>query len=171
MSQHPVTTEYGEGEHQIGETLEALLELQMPTIMLWPNVDAGSEDVSRGMRKFREKFHPDLIRFYKNFPVEIFVRLMYRAACLVGNSSAPIREGAFLGAPAVNIGSRQHGRQRGSNVIDVPHDRVAIVGAVREQVAHGRYPSELIYGDGQAGPRIAEILAHRPLRIQKTITY
>ena len=101
----------------------ALDELKMPAVMLWPNVDAGSEDVSRGMRKFRERYKPDYIRFYKNFPVETFLRLMRSAACLVGNSSASIREGAFIGTPAVNIGSRQDGRERGPNVVDVGYDR------------------------------------------------
>lgn len=171
VSQHPVTTEYGSGEAQIGETLAALETLGMPTIMLWPNVDAGSDDVSRGMRKFRETHRPEHIRFYKNFPVETYARLMYRAACLVGNSSAPIREGAFLGTPTVNIGTRQQGRQRGANVVDVGHDRRAIVDAVRAQVAHGRYASEHIYGDGAAGPRIADILATAPLVLQKQIAY
>jgi UDP-hydrolysing UDP-N-acetyl-D-glucosamine 2-epimerase len=171
VSQHPVTTEYGEGERQITETLAALQELQMPTIMLWPNVDAGSEDVSRGMRKFRERHHPEYMRFYKNFPVETFIRLMKSAACLVGNSSAPIREGAFIGTPAVNIGTRQQGRDRGPNVVDVPNDRNAIVDAVRKQIAHGPYPSDHLYGDGQAGGRVADVLARVPLRVQKRIFY
>ena len=171
VSQHPVTTEYGEGEHQITETLFALDELRMPTIMLWPNVDAGSEDVARGMRKFREKHYPNQIRFYKNFPVEMFAGLMLRASCLVGNSSAPIREGAFLGTPAVNIGTRQQGRERGANVVDVLHDRQQIVEAVRGQVQRGRYPSEHLYGDGKAGPRIADILSQASFRLQKRITY
>lgn len=171
VSQHPVTTEYGEGEEQITETLMALHELRMPTIMLWPNPDAGSDDVSRGMRKFRERCRPEYIRFYKNFPVETFVRLMKGAACLVGNSSAPIREGAFLGAPAVNIGSRQGGRDRGANVVDVPHDRKAIVESVHRQIAHGPYPVDHLYGDGQAGGRVADVLARVPLRVQKRIFY
>jgi UDP-hydrolysing UDP-N-acetyl-D-glucosamine 2-epimerase len=171
VSQHPVTTEYGEGERQIAETLAALHELQMPTIMLWPNVDAGSEDVSRGMRKFRERHHPEYIRFYKNFPVETFIRLMKCAACLVGNSSAPIREGAFIGTPAVNIGTRQQGRDRGPNVVDVPNDRAAIVEAVRRQIAHGPYASDHLYGDGEAGGRVADLLARVPLRVQKRIFY
>ena len=171
VSQHPVTTEYGQGERQIAETLMALQDLQMPAIMLWPNVDAGSEDVARGMRKFREKHRPEFIRFYKNFPVETFIRLMKSAACLVGNSSAPIREGAFLGTPAVNIGSRQHGRDRGANVVDVPNDRAAIAAAVRRQIAHGPYPADHLYGDGEAGARVADILAQVPLRVQKRIFY
>jgi UDP-hydrolysing UDP-N-acetyl-D-glucosamine 2-epimerase len=171
VSQHPVTTEYGQAEQQITETLLALKDLAMPTIMLWPNVDAGSEDIARGMRKFREHHRLDFIRFYKNFPVETYLRLMNSAACLVGNSSSSIREGAFLGAPAVNVGSRQDGRERGPNVIDAPHQRQAIVEAVRRQVEHGQYPSAHIYGDGQAGVRIAEVLARTPLHVQKRIQY
>jgi UDP-hydrolysing UDP-N-acetyl-D-glucosamine 2-epimerase len=171
VSQHPVTTEYGQGEQQITETLMALHALKMPTIMLWPNVDAGSEDVSRGMRKFREHFKHDYIRFYKNFSVETYVRLMKQCACKVGNSSAAIREGAFLGVPAVNIGTRQIGRERGKNVIDVSHDRGEIIEAIKAQIANGHYASEPIYGDGNAGKRIAKILAETEISIHKRMTY
>ena len=171
VSQHPVTTEYGAGEQQITETLMALHELRMPTIMLWPNADAGSEDIARGMRKFRERHRPDYIRFYKNFPVETYVRLMLGCACAIGNSSAPLREGAYIGVPTVNIGSRQRGRDRAANVMDVENDRGAIVEAVRKQVAHGRYESDHLYGDGEAGGRIADILASAPLRVQKRLCY
>jgi len=171
VSQHPVTTEYGQGEHQISETLMALDELKMPTIMLWPNVDAGSEDVSRGMRKFREHFEHDYIRFYKNFSVETYVRLMKRCACKIGNSSAAIREGAFLGVPGVNIGTRQSGRERGKNIIDVDHERSKIVAAIKKQIENGHYPSEPIYGDGHAGTRIAEILGNVEPDIHKKMMY
>ena len=171
VNQHPVTTEYGQGKQQIKETLMALHELQMPTIMLWPNVDAGSEDIATGMRTFRENMKPEYIRFYKNFPIETYVRLMLTCACVVGNSSAPVREGAFLGVPAVNIGTRQEGRDRGPNVVDVPYDHAAIAAAIRKQVAHGRYASDHLYGDGDAGPRIAELLARVPLKVQKRLVF
>jgi UDP-hydrolysing UDP-N-acetyl-D-glucosamine 2-epimerase len=171
VNQHPVTTEYGHGKAQIWETLEALDELRMPTIMLWPNVDAGSEDIASGMRTFREKRAPEYIRFYKNFPIETYVRLMISCACAVGNSSAPIREGSFLGVPTVNIGTRQTGRDRGPNVIDVGYDRRAIVEAIRHQLAQGRYPSDHLYGDGKAGARIANVLATAPLRVQKGLAF
>ena len=171
VNQHPVTTEYGQGKEQIRETLMALDELQMPTIMLWPNVDAGSDDVSRGIRKFREHTPHEHVRFYKNFPVETFVRLMSRCGCMLGNSSAAIREGAFLGVPAVNVGTRQAGRDRGANVIDAGYDRRQIVDASRRQLAHGRYPPDRLYGDGRAGERVADILARAPLRIQKRVMY
>ncbi|MGQ9652440.1 MAG: UDP-N-acetylglucosamine 2-epimerase [Thermodesulfobacteriota bacterium] len=171
VAQHPVTTEYGQGEAQIRETLGALATLRMPAVMLWPNADAGSEDVARGIRKFRERHPHEYVRFYKNFPVEVYVRLMMRCACMVGNSSAAIREGAFLGVPAVNIGTRQMGRERGSNVVDVGHDREQIVKAIERQLEHGRYPSEPIYGDGHAGERIAHILSQCELSVQKRISY
>jgi UDP-hydrolysing UDP-N-acetyl-D-glucosamine 2-epimerase len=170
VNQHPVTTEYGQGKEQIWETLEALDELKIPTIMLWPNVDAGSEDIATGMRTFREKRKPEYIRFYKNFPTETYIRLMLSCGCAVGNSSAPIREGAFLGVPAVNIGTRQMGRDRGPNVIDAGYDRHEIAAAIRRQLGR-RYSPDHLYGDGRAGGRIAELLAGVPLRTQKRLVF
>jgi UDP-N-acetylglucosamine 2-epimerase len=149
----------------------ALEQLQMPTIMLWPNVDAGSEEIATGMRTFREKRQPKYIRFYKNFPIDTYIRLMLSCGCVVGNSSAPIREGAFLGVPTVNIGTRQRGRDRGPNVVDVGYNRDEIVAAVRQQLAHGPYPSDPLYGDGQAGGRIADLLARVPLTVQKRLVF
>ena len=92
-------------------------------------------------------------------------------SCVVGNSSSAIREGAFIGTPGVNIGTRQSMRQRGSNIMDVDHDRKEIADAIHRQMKHGRYPSEPIYGDGNAGERIADVLSHCSVRLQKQITY
>lgn len=171
LSQHPVTTEYGAGERQITETLLAIHELDLPCIALWPNADAGSEDIARGMRKFRERHRDGKIHFFKNLPTETYIRLLRRTACLVGNSSSGIREGAFIGTPVVNVGTRQDHRQRGHNVIDVDHDRDAIREAIRRQLEHGLYPRDPVYGDGRAGERIAEVLATCTWRLQKCITY
>ena len=171
VSQHPVTNEYGSGEEQITATLEAVRKVDLPAIVLWPNADAGSDDVARGVRKFRE-LHPDApFHYVKNLPPEIYVPLMAKTSCLVGNSSSAIREGAFIGTPAVNLGTRQLDRQRGANVIDAPHDRDAIEAAIRERIAHGRFESEPIYGDGHAGERIADILASVEISIDKRITF
>lgn len=171
VSQHPVTTEYGEGERQVTATLEAVREVGLPAVVLWPNADAGSEDVARGIRKWRERKLDAGMHFFKNLPISSYVGLMKKTACLIGNSSSGIREGAFIGTPAVNIGSRQDMRERGANVIEVPHERQAIAGAVRRQVAHGPYASQPIYGDGTAGKRIAEVLAVARPAVQKRITY
>jgi UDP-hydrolysing UDP-N-acetyl-D-glucosamine 2-epimerase len=171
LSQHPVTTEYNEGERQIHETLMAIHQLGTPAIALWPNADAGSEHISRGMRKFREHFDDSKIHFFKNLPTDVYIALMRRTACLVGNSSSAIREGAFIGTPAVNIGTRQTMRQRGSNVIDVGHNREGISEAILQQMEHGPYPSEPIYGDGHAGEQIADVLSRCTWQLQKLITY
>ena len=171
LSQHPVTTEYGDGERQIHESLMAIRELDMPALALWPNADAGSEDIARGMRKFREHYDDAKIHFFKNLPTDVYITLMRRTACLIGNSSSAIREGAFIGTPAVNIGSRQAMRQRGKNVLDIAYDRREIVEAVCRQLDNGAYASEPIYGDGHAGERIADVLARCTWRLQKQITY
>jgi UDP-hydrolysing UDP-N-acetyl-D-glucosamine 2-epimerase len=171
MSQHPVTQEYGDGERQITQTLKAVQEVDLPAVVLWPNADAGSEQTARGLRKFREHEDDSKLHFFKNLPTTDYIKLMSKTACLVGNSSSAIREGSFIGTPSVNIGPRQEGRQRGSNIIDVDYDAQQIAGAIRKQVAHGRYESEPIYGDGSAGTRIADILADRPLSIAKRMTY
>ena len=90
---------------------------------------------------------------------------------MVGNSSAAIREGAFLGVPAVNIGTRQTGRERGGNVIDVDYDSEQVFDAISRQLDNGRHPTNPIYGDGHAGQKIADILATTTLGTQKRITY
>lgn len=171
VSQHPVTTGYGAGERQITETLEAIRETGLPAIILWPNADAGSDDIARGIRKWRERKLDHDMHFFKNLPVATYIRLMRRTACLVGNSSSGIREGAFIGTPVINIGSRQDMRERGANVIDAEHERQAIREAIMKQLDHGCYESQPIYGDGQAGKRIADILARCEAQVQKRITY
>lgn len=169
--QHPVTTEYGQGLAQVNETLAAIAELKMPTVWLWPNVDAGSDDVAKGLRMFRERYNPTHIQFFRNFSVEDYARVIANCACLVGNSSSAIREGSFLGVPAVNIGTRQQGRERSNNVVDVGYAAADIIQAIRPQIAHGRYPSDQLYGNGQAGERIASILGSAKFKIQKRLAY
>ena len=122
VMQHPVTTEYGQGLDQINQTLEAVAAVGMQALVFWPNVDAGSEDVAKGIRVFRELGRAHGFHFFRNLPPEDFVRLMAHCACMVGNSSAALREGSFLGTPAVTVGTRQQGRERGPNLVEVEHD-------------------------------------------------
>ncbi len=171
VMQHPVTTEYGAGLQQVEETLAAIEDLQVQTAWFWPNVDAGSDEISKGLRLFRERHRNGNVHFFKNLPPEDFLTLIANAACCVGNSSSFIREGSFLGVPAVEIGSRQEGRAVAENVLRVPSDRERIRAAIEQQLAHGRYPSSTLYGDGNASGRIVEVLASCELKIQKRITY
>jgi UDP-hydrolysing UDP-N-acetyl-D-glucosamine 2-epimerase len=169
--QHPVVTEYQDNIKNINETIAVIDELRIPTVWIWPNMDAGSDGIAKGIRMFRELREPDYIRFFKSVPFAEYAKLLYNCRCLIGNSSSGIREGAFLGTPVVNIGSRQNGRDRGLNVMDTPYDRQAIKQAILKQFSNGRYPSDDLYGDGKAGHKISEILATVDLKIQKTIAY
>ena len=169
--QHPVTTEYNLNINHINETIRAIESLKMGTIWIWPNMDAGSDGISKGIRIFRETRRPEYIHFFKSLPIEHYAPLLANASCIVGNSSSGIREAAFLGTPTVNIGSRQAGRERGKNVIDVDYDHVQIKDAIQRQVQHGHYEPDYIYGDGNAGEKIADILHTFEFRLQKKITY
>lgn len=169
--QHPVTTEFNKAREDALKTLEAVNALKIPTFWFWPNVDAGSDGTSGAIRAFRETVKPKHIRFFKNMEPHDFLRLLKNSNCLVGNSSAGIRECSFLGVPVVNIGSRQNRRQRGENVLDVDYEISEIKDAILSQISKKEYPSNPIYGDGTSGYKIAEVLANTDLNFHKTITY
>jgi len=169
--QHPVTTEHTLARRHVTETLYAVRDLGLPTVWFWPNVDAGSDGTSRGIRAFRELERPANIHFFKNMVPLDFLRLLHNSCCLVGNSSVGVRECSFLGVPAVNIGSRQAGRESGQNVVNVEYDRSAITRGIRHHMRNGRYPKDLLYGDGHAGQRIAQTLSNATLTVEKKLTY
>ena len=175
VMQHPVTTEYGDGFKQINETIKAVSKLNFPTIWLWPNVDAGSDEVSKGLRIYREKNIDSKIFFIKNFTAEDYLSVIYNCSCLIGNSSSAIREGGFLGVPAVNIGTRQTGREVGKNIINVDYDEKKILKAIDKQLKRNKkFPSSKIYGDGNAGKYIASILSNlniKKISIQKKLSF
>jgi UDP-hydrolysing UDP-N-acetyl-D-glucosamine 2-epimerase len=171
VSQHPVTTEYGNNKKQVEETLVALGKLSMPVIMLWPNADAGGDDISTGIRAYREKNNPQWLHLFKNLPTHIYIHLMNTTSCLVGNSSSGVREGAFIGTPVVNIGTRQNKRLRANNVKQVGYNSNEILNGIRIQIKHGKYNQSNIYGDGECGLKIAKILSEINPSIQKTIAY
>ena len=171
VMQHPVTTEHERAREHVEETLRAVHEIGLPALWFWPNVDAGSDGTSGGIRKFRESERPDNMYFFKNMTPTDFLRLLYNSRCLVGNSSVGIRECSYLGVPVVNIGSRQAGRDRGMNVCDVGYDRDEIITGIRHHLGNGRYPQDPLYGDGHAGERIAGLLATAPLCIEKRLAY
>lgn len=165
--QHPVTTEHSHAMQQINETLKALLETNMQTIMLWPNPDAGTDLLSKGIRSFREKNPASLIHFFRSFCAEDYLALLKNAASVAGNSSSAIMEGGFFGTPAVNIGTRQNGREQCINVINAGYNSEEIKNAILRQLAHGRYEPDYFFGDGRSGERIAQILATHSIKIQK----
>jgi len=171
LSYHPVTTEYSDNALVYSIILEALLSMEYQLILLWPNSDAGSDKISSIIRGTREKDKHRSLRVFKNIKFEDYIRLLNITQCLVGNSSSGIREGAYIGTPVVNIGSRQNGRQRGNNVIDVVVNKEQIAMAVAKQIEHGKYPSCEIYGDGTSAEKIWKILQIANPPVQKRICY
>jgi UDP-hydrolysing UDP-N-acetyl-D-glucosamine 2-epimerase len=171
VMQHPVTNEYKDSRKHINETLYAIKDIGFPVLWFWPNVDAGADGTSAGIRTFREKNKTSHIHFFKNMEGEDFLKLLYNSKCLVGNSSVGIRECAYLGVPVVNIGSRQNKRARGTNVLDVAYERESIAKAIQHFIHNGRPEPSYVYGGGDAGMKMAELLVQIPLRFHKTINY
>jgi UDP-hydrolysing UDP-N-acetyl-D-glucosamine 2-epimerase len=166
--QHPVTTDADNRQH-LETTLRVVSSFDLPTIWFWPNPDAGTGEMADSLRHMRER-HPELtahMRFITNVPANDFVALLAHAACLVGNSSAGIKECSFLGTPVVNIGARQQGRLTAEHVMHVGHDAEEIAAAIASQLAHGRYDPSNIYFKDNASETITNLLATTPLYTQK----
>jgi UDP-hydrolysing UDP-N-acetyl-D-glucosamine 2-epimerase len=166
--QHPVTTEAAHRAH-VEATLRAVASLGMPAIWVWPNADAGTGEIAERLRHFREHGEPHAapMRFITDVPADEFVALLKLTACLVGNSSAGIKECSYLGTPVVNVGGRQQGRLHADNVVHVDYDADAIAAAARAQVAHGRYASSDIYFHDGTSQQIVDILSRAELYTQK----
>src|SRR3989338_1059129 len=163
---HPITSEKDNRKHT--ETLLNVIHtMGIQTVWFWPNVDAGTDDVAKAIRVFREKVRPAHMHFITYFQPDKFVALLKKSACLVGNSSAGIKECSYLGIPAVNIGHRQDGRTRGPNVQDAAEDADAIRTAIEMQLKHGKYPMSDVYYRKHACAYIANMLAKIPLYTQK----
>lgn len=171
VMQHPVTNEHEESRNHITESLKAIDKLGIPAFWFWPNVDAGSDGTSKGIRSYREKNKINHIHFFKNMEPTDFLRLLVNSKCLIGNSSVGIRECAYLGVPVVNIGTRQNRRDRGYNTVDVGYNADEIQKAVLHFLSSERPKCSEVYGGGDAGQLIADKLAKVKLSYHKTITY
>jgi len=171
MVQHPVTTEFGKGATQVTATLNALKTRKEQKIVLWPNIDAGSDHVSKAIRIFREKNYTENFHYYRGFSPEDYNAILNNAVCVVGNSSSFIREGSYLGTPAVIVGDRQEGREHGENIIFADYSEDDIARKIDIQIKHGKYACSVVFGEGTAGIQIAQILSEIPLIINKRMTY
>lgn len=166
--QHSVTSEFVSARAQIEETLHAVHELKLPTVWFWPNADAGSDDISKGIRSFRELHEPAHIHFLTyRLRSDQFYGLLKKSCCLVGNSSSGLKEAGLLGVPVVNIGTRQTGRHTGPNVLTVPYERKSIHEAIKSQSVVGKYEPDHFLYKPDTGKNIADILSSIKLYTQK----
>ncbi len=168
---HPVTTEYLTAEAQMDQLMQALRDCGHQVVLIWPNIDAGSDGISQSIRRFREINHDTPLHVYKNFSPETYIPLLRDARCLLGNSSSFIRDASFLGTPVVLVGSRQEGRQRSKAVIRVEARRDEILAALRQQISHGHYPPSKIYGEEGVSKKILEVLVELQGYQQKRLAY
>jgi UDP-hydrolysing UDP-N-acetyl-D-glucosamine 2-epimerase len=173
VMQHPVTTELISARKQINETYNALQNYKGQIFWFWPNVDAGSDDTSKALRIIRENENPENIYFIRNLSPEDFIVFLSKAECIIGNSSVAIREASFLGVPAINIGTRQTGRERGKNVLDTNYSAKEITDSLREILEYNALvrESDTLYGDGFAGQKIANIIAETEIPFTKKLQY
>ena len=171
VSHHPVVTEVTDAPAHYAMLADTVRALGLPAVWVLPNLDAGAEAALAPVEALlADRSAPPVARV-GSLPFDHYAALLAHARCLIGNTSSGLREGAFLGVPAVNIGTRQTGRARGPNVANVAYDGAAILATARAQIAHGRYPRDTLYGDGNAGPKIAAALAAAWPPIDKTICY
>jgi UDP-hydrolysing UDP-N-acetyl-D-glucosamine 2-epimerase len=156
---HPVPTDYQSQYDKTWEVIEAVDDLDIPAFWFWPNMDAGTDQVSKAIREYRNRRQPDDVKFYINLRPRDYLTVVSNSACLVGNSSVGIRECSYLGQPSLNIGERQMSRERAENVIDVPCHADDIREGIETQLASGGYQRSTLYGDGTAGEQIAELIS------------
>jgi UDP-hydrolysing UDP-N-acetyl-D-glucosamine 2-epimerase len=168
---HPTTTEYGGEVLQINNLLAALDAIRTQTVFLWPNIDAGSDHISKAIRVFRDLRKPEWLRTLINLTPEDYLRVLAHAACAVGNSSSFVRDAGYFGTPVALIGNRQQGRETGDHVLAVRPEAAEIEAAIRYQLARGRYERCTLYGDGYVSVRITEALATLEGYIQKRLHF
>ncbi|MCL2687828.1 MAG: UDP-N-acetylglucosamine 2-epimerase [Methanobrevibacter sp.] len=162
--QHPVSLELEESKKQILETLKAIEDLKYQTILIYPNADAGGRAMIEAIEKYKNKSNMGFLYTFKNIEHGDFLSLMNIADVMIGNSSSGIFEALYFNLPVVNIGSRQDGRERGKNIVDVEYDSLKIKGAINKAMSanfkESFIDSDKPYGDGNACEKIVEILAN-----------
>lgn len=168
---HPTTTEFGGEREQMEALLAALGKIGQPTVLLWPNIDAGSDHISKAIRVFRDQQHVEWIRMLTNLRPENYLRVLANAACAVGNSSSFVRDAGYFGTPVVLVGSRQEGREHDEHVIPCRPEAQEIEMTIRRQLEHGRYRPSTLYGHGFVAQEIAEKLATLEPYVQKRLHY
>lgn len=165
---HPDTQHYTESTNSTSQILVAIKKMDIPAIWLWPNVDSGTDLISKELRRFKDVNLNSKIQFVRNFTPEEFISVLNHSLCIIGNSSSSIREASRTGTPSVVVGYRQNGREFSDNVSYLPDfNSESISNAIRKQIKHGKYAPSNLYGDGFAGKRVAEILCTANLSIEK----
>jgi UDP-hydrolysing UDP-N-acetyl-D-glucosamine 2-epimerase len=168
---HPTTTEYGGERAQMEQLLVALDHFRVQTLLLWPNIDAGADHISKAIRVFRDQKKPDWLRTITNLSPDDYLRVLANAGCAIGNSSSFVRDAGYFGTPIVLLGNRQEGRETDVHVTPAAPLASNIIAAIKAQLNHGRYAPSTLYGDGYVSQRIANALVRLQPYVQKRLHY
>ena len=156
---HPDTFKIHDEKNNIKNLISAINETKIPTIWLWPNIDAGSDIISKELRKFREKNLDNKIKFIKNLEIEDFQNLLKLTKCAIGNSSSFVRDTSFIGTPVLLVGDRQKNRERSTNVKEIKIDKKLILQNLSKILVNKKkFNSSKLYGDGKSAVKIRKIL-------------
>jgi UDP-N-acetylglucosamine 2-epimerase (non-hydrolysing)/GDP/UDP-N,N'-diacetylbacillosamine 2-epimerase (hydrolysing) len=182
FTQHSVATEFDQAADQVRPSLEALERAGKAwgcqTIITWPNDDAGGRRIVEEIARLDAEGHP-FIQVHRSLGRHYYHGVLNVASACVGNSSSGIKETPAFHCPCIDIGSRQRGRLRGTNVINVGYDAAEILRALETCLFDAAFRAQVRaclnpYGAGNAGQRIADVLATIPVDrafVQKQMTY
>ena len=157
LLQHPVTTQTRQSGKQIMNTLKAIVKIGENTIAIAPNSDPGNGLIFKHLRTFSKKY--DFIKMYNTLPRNDFLGLLKNCGALVGNSSSGMIEASYFDTPVVNMGIRQKGREKGSNVIEVEDSINSIYsGILRAFKKQKKFHKRNLYGKGNSAAKIVRHL-------------
>jgi UDP-N-acetylglucosamine 2-epimerase len=149
----------------------ALERIAVQTLILWPNIDAGSDVISKIIREARMDRDVNFFRTLTNLTPEDYLRVLNKTACAVGNSSSFVRDAGYFGTPVALVGNRQNHRERDVHVVPASPTVDEVERVIRSQLAHGRYAPSTLYGDGHVAARIANALVTLTPYVQKHLAY
>lgn len=158
---YPNTTEFNEVEQQIVQILEAIKDLNMPTIGLYSNADAGGATINKVLDEYKSRL--PFLKLDTHFYREDFSGLMNVCSAMVGNSSAGITELPLFKKPYICVGTRQKGRLKAENIIEVDYNKEEIIKAIKKGLYDNEFRKNLDnltnpYGDGTAYLKITKII-------------
>ena len=156
---HPDTLEGKQTIDWVTSLIQVIEKSSMKWFWFWPNPDHGTNLVSKALRRNREAGKLQNVRFIINLPPEQFITLALKSKVMIGNSSFGIREASFIGLPVVNLGTRQSGRQRASNVVEIQEPNTKELELKVQEQTQARFLSSNIYGTGKAGKLSAKIIS------------
>jgi UDP-hydrolysing UDP-N-acetyl-D-glucosamine 2-epimerase len=156
---HPDTLNDNENLIWVKEIIDSIEKSEIFWFWFWPNPDHGTSAISKEIRKSRENGKLKRVKFIINLKPEIFVKLALTAKLMLGNSSFGIREASFIGLPVINLGKRQFGRQRASNVLDLDcADQAPLLFKEISKQIDKKFEKSFIYGDGNSGTKAATVI-------------